>query len=54
MKEANVRGGMSVPIAVAIAITFIGAAVAYTMATKEPKPARTPAPAASEIPVEAQ
>ena len=52
MKEPNVRGGMSVPIAVAIAITAFGAAVAYSIATKVPKASRVPATAPSEIPVE--
>jgi hypothetical protein len=52
VKEPNVRGGMSVPIAVAIAITLFGAGVAYSIATKVPKPSRVPAAVPSEIQVE--
>jgi hypothetical protein len=43
---------MGVPIAVAIAITLFGAGVAYSIATKVPKPSRVPASAPSEIQVE--
>ncbi len=52
MKQLNVRGGITVPIAVAIAITLFGAGVAYSVATKVPKGPRAPAPVPSEIPVE--
>jgi hypothetical protein len=52
VKDPNVRGGMTVPIVVAIAITALGAAVAYSMATKVPKPPRVPATVPSEIQVE--
>ena len=53
MKEPNVRGGMSVPIVVAIAITLFGAGVAYSIATKVPKARPAPASVPSEIQVEA-
>jgi hypothetical protein len=52
VKEPNVRGGMSVPIVVAIAITALGAAVAYSMATKVPNVRHAPTAVPSEIQVE--